>query len=232
MARRAHRNIERLVAVAHRLGDLADEMVFVGGAATGLLITDPAAPDVRPTLDIDVIVEVASRAEYYRLQERLRGKGFSESMEDGILCRWRHGDLILDVMPTDERILGFTNRWYVDAIRFAQELDVDDTHLKIVTGPYFLGTKLEAFRGRGQGDYMTSRDMEDIVTVLDGRSEIVDEVAHAQAGIREYLAQEFRALLSDTDFIDALPGHLPPDSVSQKRTLIVEERIRKITKLR
>ena len=43
-----------------RFGPVADEMVFLGGCATGLLITDPAAPSVRVTMDVDVITEVAS----------------------------------------------------------------------------------------------------------------------------------------------------------------------------
>ncbi len=91
-----------------------------------MLITDPAAPDVRPTLDIDVIVEVATLTDYYRLQERLRGKGFREAVEENVICRWRHGEIVLDVMPTDERILGFSNRWYAESLRNAQQVTIED----------------------------------------------------------------------------------------------------------
>ncbi len=28
------------------------------------------------------------------------------------MCRWHFDDVILDVMPTDEEILTFGNRWY------------------------------------------------------------------------------------------------------------------------
>jgi hypothetical protein len=45
--------------------------------------------------------------------ERLRALGFLEDTSEGApLCRWVHSGTILDVMPLDEKILGFSNRWY------------------------------------------------------------------------------------------------------------------------
>lgn len=174
--RRHNQNVERIMAVAHQLGDLLQSVVFAGGAVTGLLITDPAFPDVRPTIDIDVIVEVITLTDYYRLQQRLREKGFRESMEDGVICRWKFREILVDFMPTDERILGFSNRWYTDAFRNAQDFSVEELTLKLIRAPYFLGSKLEAFHGRGKSDYMVSHDMEDFIAVLDGRLEIVEEI--------------------------------------------------------
>lgn len=107
--------IELVELVAHDLESLCDEVVFVGGAIVELLITDPAAPPVSATKDVDLIVSVASRHAYSQeLGERLRALGFAEDMdEDAPLCRWRHRDgLKIDVMPTDDRILGFSNRWF------------------------------------------------------------------------------------------------------------------------
>src|SRR3954452_6064608 len=89
------------------LDDLLDEVVFVGGATVELWITDPAAPAPRPTKDVDVIVEVASRARFHQFEERLRRHGFREDTESGVICRWHQGELVLDVMPTDASILGF-----------------------------------------------------------------------------------------------------------------------------
>ena len=203
-------------------------MVFAGGAATGLLVTDPAIPDVRPTIDVDVIVEVISHADYFRLQERLREKGFGESMEEEVICRWKYKEIILDVMPTDERILGFSNRWYAEAFRNAQDIVIDGMTIKLIRAPYFLGTKLEAFSGRGKADYMASHDLEDLITVLDGRVEIVEEVQQSEEKIKRYLADQFKLLLEKDEFLDALPGHLPPDEASQQRLPIVENRMRQI----
>jgi hypothetical protein len=127
------------------------EIVFVGGCTTGLLITDPAASPVRVTDDVDVIVEVASYAEYARFSKRLRNLGFSEDSSEGApICRWLIDQMTLDVMPTDETILVFSNRWYKPAIETAALVDLDGFQLRVVTTPYFIGTKLEAFRGRGR----------------------------------------------------------------------------------
>jgi hypothetical protein len=103
-------NIEMLERASIALGDLVDkEVVFVGGATVGLWATDEATAEFRPTDDIDVIVEVASRNDYYRFEERLRALGFVNDDEDGVICRFRHEaqGLILDVLPTDPSILGY-----------------------------------------------------------------------------------------------------------------------------
>src|ERR1700676_3995049 len=106
-------NLELLVEAARLLQPLLGELVFVGGCTTALLITDPAAAEVRPTYDVDAIAEITSYAEYSVFSERLRQLGFAEDQSEGApICRWAHDDLRFDIMPTDETILGFSNRWY------------------------------------------------------------------------------------------------------------------------
>ena len=231
MRRYRFQNVERILAVVRQLGELSQEVVFAGGAATGFLITDPAIPDVRPTIDIDIIVEVITRTDYCRLEQRLREKGFRESIEDKVICRWRYKEIFLDVMPTDERILGFSNRWYADAFRNAQDIVIEGLTLKLIKAIYFLGTKLEAFYGRGKGDYMASHDMEDFIAVLDGRLEIVEDIRESDKEIKSYLADQFKQLLENDEFLDALPGHLPPDQASQRRIPIVEDRMTQIVEM-
>ncbi|MBI5083448.1 MAG: hypothetical protein HZB13_02475, partial [Acidobacteria bacterium] len=148
--------------VARRLGPLLPELVFVGGCATGLLMTDPASAPVRMTRDVDVIAEVASYVGYSRLGERLRAAGFHEDVsEDAPLCRWVAGAIRLDVMPVSGVVLGFTNRWYKQAVRDAQEVRLaEDLIIRVVTCPLFLATKFEAFLTRGKGDLYASHDLE------------------------------------------------------------------------
>src|SRR3954468_10374347 len=110
-------NLGLLLRCARALEDLREDLVFVGGCATGLLITDPAAADVRITRDVDVIAEVASRVEYYALEERIRALGFRDDPD--VICRWSRSGIVLDVMPPDPHILGFSNPWYPGAIRYA-----------------------------------------------------------------------------------------------------------------
>jgi hypothetical protein len=129
-------------------------------------------------------------------------------------------------MPTDERILGFSNRWYTPAIATAQWVHVDRVRLRLVTAPYFLATKLEAFRGRGRGDFAGSHDLEDAIAVIDGRAELLGEVASAEADVRGYIAAEMSRLLQARAFLDALPGFLLPDSATQARLPLLLGRLR------
>ncbi len=214
---------------ASMLEPMLEQIAFIGGCVTGFLVTDPAAAPVRPTLDVDVIVEAATYAEFTILEQQLRQLGFREShVQDAPICRWLSGNLILDFMPVDPSILGFSNRWYRPALENAVKLSVNDLVVRIITAPYFLATKLEAFHGRGKNDFRMSHDLEDIVTVIDGRPELVEEVHLAPPDLRKYFSDEFRGLLSNRNFLDALPGHLLPDHASQQRAGLVLERMKRL----
>lgn len=220
-------NLAMLELMARQLGPLTERLVFVGGCTTGLFITDPLLPAVRATRDVDVITEASSRVAYHQLENELRRLGFQEDLRpEAPICRWRFADLILDLMPTDESILGFANRWYPDALASALVSELPSgNRIRTLTPPHFLATKLEAFHGRGQGDYWLSHDMEDIVCVVDGRAEIVAEVAVCDAALRCYLQTEFSALLADTLFAEAVSGFLPGDPISQSRAPRILQRI-------
>ncbi len=232
MHRISNPNLEILEAVVELLDELIDRLVFLGGCATGLLLTDMAAPPIRATQDVDVITEVATMAEYYQLAEQLRAAGFQEDTEAGPVCRWKTGSLLLDVMPTNPQLLGFGSDWYQEAFEAATLQTLPSgKRIHMITGPYFLACKLAAFRSRGQGDYLMSHDMEDIVTVLDGRPEVMGEIEQAQITLRRHLAENFRELLESRQFREALSGHLPPDGASQARVPTILSRIKLIADL-
>lgn len=173
-------------------------MVFLGGCATGLLITDAAAPKVRITQDIDAITEITTLSEYYQLADKLREKGFKEDMSpEAPICRWSGSGILLDVMPTNPELFGFGNRWYQPAFQAAESVELPSGKIiQMVSAPYFLAGKLAAFDSRGQDDYLMSRDMEDIVAVLDGRPEIIGEIELGAEELRRHLAECFHSLLN------------------------------------
>ena len=234
MARDQNPNLEILSLAVEQLGELADQMVFVGGCATGLLITDTAAPPIRVTRDVDAIVQVVSRADYYQLSEKLRARGFVEdTSDDAPLCRWVTENVILDVMPTDPRILGFGNKWYAPAAEKAGKVQLSSGQsIRLVSAPYFLITKLEAFDGRGGGDYLASHDMEDIIAVLDGRPAITDEVKQAEPELAKELSARFQGLLQDSRFVESVSGHMPTDAISQARVSMILKTIKELAENR
>lgn len=230
----ANPNLELLKIAAERLRPILPEIVFVGGCATGLLINDPGAPPVRSTYDVDVIAQIATYAEYTIFSERLRSLGFKEDASEGApLCRWQHGSLTLDVMPLDPSVLGFSNRWYPEALRTASRVQLTkDLILRAITAPYFLGTKLEAFRGRGREDYFASHDLEDFVAVIDGRLCLTAEIEESSSELQAHVSESVRALLAEPRFLDALPGYLLPDEASQGRIGDLLLKLRRLSNLR
>lgn len=220
--------IDLLERAATALGPMLGEVVFVGGATVTLWITDPGAPAPRPTQDVDVVVEVLSRPALHAFESRLRARGFAEDANSPVICRWRYhdkvdDDLILDAMPADASLLGFANRWQGAAVPHAVEQRLPSRGDPGDPAAHLMATKLETFRGRGRGDHLASHDLEDVVILIDGREELVDDILAAPAELRRHLASECGALLADARFVDAIFGFLRPDRASQARaqTIVV-----------
>lgn len=122
-------------------------------------------------------------------------------MEDNINCRMRLNDLIVDFMPDDEKILGYSNRWYGQALAEAKDYELQDKLIiRLVTPAFFIATKLEAYKGRGNNAPLQSRDIEDILNVFDGRAELVEEINQAPLNLRIYISKELSQLLGHPDF--------------------------------
>jgi predicted nucleotidyltransferase len=211
-------SIDLLELGASVLGDLVNEVVFVGGATITLWITDPAAPPPRPTKDVDVIVEVATRADYHAFEERLRAVGLADDGE--VICRWQHREsgLILDAMPTDAALLGFENRWQRESFSFAEAVELPSgSRIRAVSPPFLVATKVEAHLGRAHNDLMGSRDFADIVALVDGRAELGAEIRSAPLELRSYLRVSLARLLDEDRILDGVQAQLLPDAASQAR---------------
>jgi len=227
-------NAAMLERVAEQLGDaLRQDMAFVGGAVAGLLITDTAMPAIRPTEDVDLIFEALALADYHRFEKTLLARGFvPDQRPDAPICRWRVGALAVDVMPTLESVLGFSNRWYPLALATAQPLALPSGRtIRMISAPAFLATKLEAFDGRGQGDFLFSHDLGDLLAVVDGRDTLLDECRDSAPKLQAYLGERFGGLLAKPAFVEALAGHLPCDAASQERLPDFEAKLRRIAGL-
>ncbi len=215
-------NFPILLGVAEALGELRDEIVFVGGCAAGMLITDAVAHGVRPTYDVDAIVEATTIARFHAVEKRLPAHGFIRDMQSDVICRWKHSatGTSFDLMPTDPGVLGFSNRWYAEAMRTSMEVALTDAiRIRLVSAPAFIATKFEAFATRGKLDVF-SHDLEDIIVVVDGRAELAQELRFASAELQVAVRAQVAALLLRRDFDNAIPGmiadHNRLDTVLQR----------------
>jgi predicted nucleotidyltransferase len=218
-----------LELAAEILGPLVDEVVFVGGATVHLWITEAAAPPVRATDDVDVICDVTTYSQYQALAEKLRDRGLEEAMGEPVICRWRHREsgLAIDVMPTAEAVLGFSNRWYPLGIETAIERTLaSGVRIRAVGPPLVIATKLAAWRGRGRGDILRSLDVHDIIVLINGRPELADELALQADELRAYTAVELTALTDEPYFEyviqSAVAGY---GDVAPARATIVRDRL-------
>jgi hypothetical protein len=215
-------NITRIKAVYNALGGLRDKVVFVGGAVVSLY-ADRHGTESRPTDDIDIVVELLDYSGYAALEEKLRSIGFTNDQESNIICRYRIGNTIVDVMPTRGEILNFSNQWYPEGFKNAVDFEIDENHIvKIFSAPYFLASKLDAFNDRGNNDGRTSSDFEDIISVLEKRGGIWKEINSSPTDVNDFIKNEFKKLLENiflTEWIDSNIDFTSPPST----TYIVSE---------
>ena len=226
-------NVANVELVAAALGELCDELVLVGGCAASLLIDAPTAPPPRVTTDVDLIAAAAALREYHMLERRFSQRGLTRDMSpDAPICRWRAGAVAVDLMPTDEGVLGFSNRWYAEAACTADRVRLPSGRLiNLISAPAFLGTKFEAFRTRGNADPLGSHDFEDIINVVEGRANVVTEVGRASPALRDFLAKEFARVVASGDFVDILPGLVAYDELHEQRVSGVLKRVRALAVL-
>ena len=212
-------DIKALAHVARRLRPLDNKFAFIGGAIIPLLLDEPLVTAIRPTKDIDIIIEIVSLLDYFSFEERARALGFKHDMSEGApKCRWLVDGIIVDVMPVSGEAAEWRSKWFPEALYASVKVKLNtEVTANVITAPFFLVTKLEAFFDRGNKDFYASADLEDIITVLDGRSSILREIDGLPRSLRFYLSKQFTALIKDPNFIECLPGHLLPDTASQER---------------
>ncbi len=222
----SHRSIIMIATVANALADLCDQFTFVGGAVVPLYLPPTLSKLIRPTEDIDCVIEVTTRSAFYEMEKKLRSLGFKHDMS--LICRWKLQEINVDVMPTEGNILGFSNRWYKAGVktRIPYQLPSGKT-IWIFSIPYFIAAKLEALFTRGKEDLRLSPDLEDVISILEGRSEVLEEIQTSTKELRRYLSCAFSKLADRRDYLESIAAHISVDP-DEKRTKKVLGRIEKI----
>jgi predicted nucleotidyltransferase len=217
-------HIDLITKVAGGLGDLNDKVVYVGGVVVRLYVTDTAAPVIRPTDDVDIILEITSLGNLEALREELRKKGFTQSKDDDVICRFRYQGIKVDVMATKAVGWAPANPWFKPGFEKLETRDVEGYDIQVLSLPYYLASKIEAFRSRAK-DPRTSHDLEDVVYLLDNRDAITDSLVNAPEDVREYLKQEFKKMLEDATIREAIMANLEY-SMQTERFAMIEEKLR------
>ena len=165
---------------------------------------DDAQPiDIRSTKDVDFIVSVTSYAGYQELSQKLREVGFKEYIpedDETPLCRFVCDGILVDVMPDDEDILGFSNEWFKPSQEDPVIYDLPHgVQIKIAKAKYLLATKLAAFFGR-KIDILESKDAEDICILVNGRDALLDDVFKGPSELITYIKLNMTKFMADSQF--------------------------------
>lgn len=206
--------------IAFALGELNEQVIYVGGATVGLYINDPAADDVRPTKDVDISLSIATIGELEKVREELTRKGFIQAAEDDVICRFRYEDVKVDVMNTKAIGWAPANPWFAPGFALKEMIEIEDQTIQIVPLPYFLATKFAAYNSRGNNEPRTSHDFEDIVYVLDNRMDLVEQIIQAPDDVKPFLKSEIESILCDKVKQEAVLGNLFYESRDERYVMI------------
>lgn len=219
-------NQTRIKAVYNGLSDLKDKVVFVGGSTVSFYSDTPQL-EARPTDDIDIVVEIITYADQQKIDEQLRSIGFRNDTTSGVICRYLYEGIIVDVLPTSGEHLGFRTRWYQEGFENSTIFEIDPAHkIRILSTPYFLATKFEAFKDRGKNDGRTSQDFEDIIYILEHRKRIWLEISELSGEIKKYLLAEFKSLKSHPGLREWIESHV--ERIATPATNFILENIEKL----
>jgi hypothetical protein len=224
-------NKQRVIKIAKALEELNKEVAFVGGAVVSFY-ADSKISEIRPTDDIDcVITGVFNRLEYNSLEEKLRQKGFLNDIESGIICRWLFKNIVVDIMPCDESILGFSNKWYSIGFDSIIEFEISDTlKINLFSAPIFLVCKLEALKNRGGKDLRGQKDFEDIVFLLSNRVNLLDEIRDClNTEVKDFIRNSFKELIENENIDEFIECALPRKEVESENITRIKDLMLKIS---
>jgi len=224
-------NLNVVAEVAKGLQELNDKVVFVGGAVVSLYTDDPAADEIRPTADVDFtvnITNITSLTNWEEFNHRLNSLGFSPDPFGHAICSYKYKDIPVDIMAPEDGPLGPANRWYKKGFADLKKEEVMGQSIQILSAPFYIATKFEAFSDRGT-DFRTSHDIEDIIYILDNRTTIVEEIINADEEVKRFIKSELEKLKSEGILEEVLMSHIHPIMLEERLPLL-EEKIEAILK--
>jgi len=215
-------NLKVVEKVASRLEEINSDVIYVGGAVISLYVTDEGAEQPRPTMDIDISVQVSTYGEMDRLREKLAEKEIYPEPTEDIMYRYSYEDILIDFIPYTETPLGPSNSWLKPGFEKAYPFKIGNSEIRILPVSLFLATKWEAFKSRGN-DPRTSHDFEDIIYVIDNNLNLVDDVINANKDVRIFLKEMSQEILFHSSCNEIIECHLNPYTMEERRKLVIDK---------
>ena len=217
-----------IVSLSEKLAGTSFDFAFLGGSVLSILVNDPTVDAIRVTKDIDIVVGVRTRSEFHKQERELEAHGFRhDTSEDAPICRWLADGVVVDVLPVREEVLGWRSQWFEQALHAAQAVDIEGHVVKVVTAPFFVAMKLEAFEDRGNGDFIGSTDFEDVICLFNGRRNVVDEIM-AEPIVCDGIRTKFSRYVKIPDLEDAVLGFVQTEDNPEEMFLMIMSAFRRL----
>lgn len=203
-------NLEMIQIIASGLAELREQVVFVGGAVAELYVQNSGAAPVRPTLDVDLIINIVSKPEFASMEEQLRKLGFANDFSEGApICRWLYKGIKVDVMPTDTEVLGFSNDWYHIGYEHRLLVELPMSGMIYILPPaIYMCTKLSATKSRG-ADLIMSHDFEDLIYLISNCHALLNDIQKSDEAIRKFISKTLKEFQNNPNFEEAVTYALP-----------------------
>ncbi|MFC1584967.1 hypothetical protein ACFL5V_05425 [Fibrobacterota bacterium] len=225
-------NTDRLEIVAAGLKELADDVIFIGGACIQFYVSDPELRDYRLTRDIDCIIKTYSYGGFTRYCERLRELEFKHDDSEGApINRWNYQGVLVDTIPDKSSSIGFKEiKWFSEGREQSIKTELPSGKMiNILPLSFYMATKLEASQNRGGEDFPADHDIEDIINIIDGNEDL-KEILSAPVRVRSYLLDSFKRLLGADKFKRSVAGHIGYETSAVERAGDVIEKMMNLVK--
>lgn len=228
MLKSAAINIKIIEKVAKALGEINNDVIYVGGAVVSFYITDTGAEQPRPTKDIDISVQISTYAEMNKLSERLASKGIHLAIDQTVMCRYEYEDVLIDFIPYESTEFGPTNSWLKPGFDKAYDVPAEEQTIKILPVNYYLATKWEAHKSRGGSDPRMSHDFEDVIYIIDNNIEVVEHIKNSDVLLLDFLRGMAIEILNDPSRNEIIECQINPFTAVERTQMVIEklERIR------
>ncbi|RYM35946.1 hypothetical protein ERX46_02830 [Brumimicrobium glaciale] len=200
--------------------DYPKEIMFVGGSVVSEYIDDPSALDIRPTADIDIVIQLLSLSELETIREYLAKRDVYADQESSVICRFKYEDIKIDVMSTKNVGWAPGNEWYEKGLKQAITKSIEGIEIKLLPVEFFIASKISAYKDRGE-DPRYDKDFNDIIYILDYRSTIIEDIKHADEKVIEYIIP-FLKILVKKELTEAVKPQIMEVDFSVERAIKIQ----------
>jgi hypothetical protein len=196
---------------AKRMQPMLSQLVFCGGCSTALMFSEAGFIRPSPPQWLDVIASTEGELGHMGLTIKLKEIGMREDTMIG-RGRWKMGALTVCFWNVDPVFNPFASRFIRDAFAMPRKyVAAPELSVRLANAAFFMAMKLEAFLGRGLANYHSSDDLNDLVSLLAGRTEIAFDLKLAAPPVRAFVQRGLAELKPKSDFQEAIKRILNHD---------------------